>query len=89
MFFSSSISGVFRTGDCMPPPTVHLTCFCFSPFFFFFFFQELRHAVLRAQRVSSEARDEAAAVKMEQEEQVRKEKKRKHIYTYPPIACRL
>ncbi|CAN0382396.1 unnamed protein product [Ascophyllum nodosum] len=34
---------------------------------------ELRHAVLRAQRVSSEARDEAAAVRMEQEEQVRKE----------------
>ena len=64
----------------MPPPTVHLTCFCFSPFFVFLFFQELRHAVLRAQRVSSEARDEAAAVKMEQEEQVRKEKKRKHIY---------
>lgn len=36
----------------------------------FFSFQELRHAVLRAQRVSSEAREEAAAARIAEEEKV-------------------
>lgn len=67
---------------CTLPPPVHGVAVCLCPCW-----QELRHAMLRAQRVASEAREDAAAGRTTDEEEVGTLLLRTPVLPFDPSSC--